>query len=62
MIYRRRMIMASTSGGSNQHYDSDGNPIDTAVPALSLDITAVNDIMEDTTIPALTLTVELVYA
>ena len=40
-------------GYINQHYDSDGNPIDTTIPTLSLDITAVNDIMEDTTIPTL---------
>ena len=62
MMSRRRMMMYAASSGSNQHYDSDGNPIDTAVPALSLDITAVNDIMEDTAVPALTLTMALIDA
>ena len=61
MISRRRLMLIRL-GYINQHYDSDGNPIDTAVPALSLDITAVTDIMEDTAVPVLTLTMELIDA
>lgn len=61
MISRRRLMLIQL-GDPNQHYDSDGNPIDTTIPTLSLDITAVNDIMEDTAVPAITLTMELIDA
>lgn len=63
MIGRRRLMMyVAAHKDLTQQYDSDMNPIDTAVPELSPYIESVDDVMEDRMVPELTLTMELINA